>query len=152
MDAAAGATSATVTGLTAGGSYDIAVVATNGVGDSAMSVVIMVTVTVTGMAIRPTITDVSVLQSSISVTWDTASNLNADQIKVALFDLDDNGDVVRLAMGYPGNVHTINPAVNNPGAHTFDQCAGRHVQGGRGKLRQWDEYRSIVQTGVVTVQ
>ena len=115
-----------------------------------MSDVIMVTVTVTGMAIRPTITEVSVLQSSISVTWDTASNLNADQIKVALFDLDDNGDVVRLAMGYPGNVHTINPAVNNPGAHTFT-----NVPAGTYKVAVANYangmHRSIV-SGVVTVQ
>ena len=68
---------------------------------------------------RPTINNVSSLQNSITVTWNPASIVGAEVIKVALFDLDDNGDVLRLAMGYGGNVHSINPAVGDPGTHTF---------------------------------
>ena len=90
MDAAANATSATVTGLTAGGSYDIAVVATNGVGDSAMSVVIMVTVEAASMELMPptgvtaTVDDSDPGEASVTITW--TDGPNADRHVVFLFD------------------------------------------------------------------
>lgn len=141
-----------ITGVAAG-TATITVTATdtgNMAGTLSVSQEFTVTVT-SAAAIRPTITGTpSVLGNSISVIWDTASNQGAEQIKVALFDLDENGDVLRLAMGYDGNVHTINPAVSNPGAHTFT-----NVPAGTYKVAVANfangMHRSIV-SGEVTVQ
>jgi titin len=90
MDAAADATSATVTGLTAGESYDIAVVATNAVGDSEMSDVIMVTVEAASMELRPPsgvmveVDDSDPGEASVTITW--TDGPNADRHVVFLFD------------------------------------------------------------------
>ena len=88
---------------------------------SGMSAMQDIMVTVTGDPIRPTITSVSTLQNSITVAWDAASiQPNAEVVKVALFDLDADGDIFRLAMGYDGNVASYSPssAISNS-THTF---------------------------------
>lgn len=137
----------TITGV-APGMATITMTATDSMGETATQD-IAVTVTA-ATAIRPTITDVSVLQNSISVTWDTSSNQGATQIKVALFDLDDNGDIFRLAEGYTGNVHTINPAVGNPGAYTFTNVPAGTYKVGVANFAN-GMHRTIV-SSAVTVQ
>ncbi len=108
-----------------------------------------IAVTVAGRAIRPTIDSVSVLQNSISVVWNTASIQNAEAIKVALFELDAKGDVISLATGYAGNVHTISPA-NDPGAHTFTNVPSGSYKVGVANYAN-GEHKTIV-SGVQTVQ
>ncbi len=140
------------TGLTASTKYYYRVAASNanGMGEYSDGMAYAMTQAPPADAIRPTITGTpSVLGNSISVLWNTASNQGAEQIKVALFELDENDDVTRLAEGYAGNVHTINPAEGNPGAHTFTL-----VPPGRYKVAVANfangMHRSIV-SGVVTV-
>ena len=68
---------------------------------------------------RPQGVSASLLQNGISVTWTAVSATEAMQVKVALFDVDANGSPQSLAEGYDMNLHTINPATGDPGAHTF---------------------------------
>lgn len=131
------------------GTATIMVTATDAA-DSGMSATqdIMVTVA-SAMPNRPIINNVSSLQNSITVTWNPASIVGAEVIKVALFDLDDNGDIFRLAMGYDGNVHSINPAVGDPGTHTFT-----NVPDGTYKVavaNYANETHRIIVSGAVTV-
>ena len=137
-------------GLMAETTYTYRVSAVNAAGRSMWSAAMATTEAAPSVTpIRPTITSVSVLQNSISVTWDPASNQHAQEIKVALFDLDANGDVVSLAMGYADNVHTITPAVGNPGAHTFTNVpAGTYKVGVVNFANR--EFKSIV-SGAQTV-
>ena len=103
----------TITGA-AEGMATITVTATD-MADATATQDIMVTVEAAGMALTaPSGVLVSTSTfgntKSISVTWDTTSIQNAEQIKVALF----NSDVTALAQP----LITINPA-NDRGADTF---------------------------------
>ncbi len=105
-----------VTGVAAG-SATITVTATDAKGATAEQ---SFTVTVNSAELtKPTGVNASVQMNGISVTWDLSSTQNVEQVKVALFDLDADGNLLRLAAGYANNLHTINPAGANTGAHTF---------------------------------
>ena len=122
------------------GSATVTVTASDGKGGTATHAI---TVGVTGLPIRPTITSVSVLGNAITVAWDPASIVNAEVIKVALFDLDANGDVLRLAMGYDGNVASYNPAVGDPGTHTFTNVPAGTYKVGVANYAN-DDHKTIV--------
>ena len=121
-----------VTGVAAG-SATITVTATDAKGATAEQ---SFTVTVNSAELtKPTGVNASVQMNGISVTWDLSSTQNVEQVKVALFDLDADGNLLRLAAGYANNLHTINPAASQYRRSHVHQRAGRHLQGGRSLLR-----------------
>ena len=133
------------------GDATITVTATDADGSNMMATqTFMVTVNAAPMdPIRPTINSVSVLRNSITVSWDRASTQDAEIVKVVLFDLDANGDVLRLAMGYDGNVKSYAQA-DDPGIHDFTNVPPGTYKVGVANYSN-GMHRTIV-SAVVTVQ